>query len=219
MMSGRLVVWQPVYYPKLHYLARLARADEFVVFDTAEFSRQSRQHRAPIEYGGKTWLTIPIHHGDDSSSLREVKIDMSKKWGRKHLMTLQAKYGGNASDMFADLYESLDTDATLNDITVPLLLRLLEQFDIEIAVTRASELDVPYERGEPSEFLARVTEHLGYETYYCGKRAYENYLQQDPFEQRGIAIETQDWEPTWSDGNTICLDALFGSSNPAQYVE
>ncbi|KAA9410365.1 hypothetical protein EGO51_11315 [Haloarcula hispanica] len=217
-MTGSLVVWQPVYYPNLHFLARLNQAEEFVIFDTAEFSRQSRQHRAPIKFGGKKWLTIPILHDSDHEAITEAKLDMSQKWPKKHLKTIKSKYGGNAPAPFGEIYNELDEGSTLPDITVPLIRELIDLFEIDIKMYSASELDVPYTKGEPSNYLARLTEELGHTTYLCGQRAYENYLDQEPFKQRGIDIEIQNWEPDWKDGNVICLDVLYEAESPATHI-
>jgi len=217
-MSRTLVVWQPLYYPKLHYFARLAEADHFVIFDDAEFSRQSPQHRAPIQYGGKKWLTIPVKHTGETQQIFDAEIDMSQHWGRKHLNTLTAKYGGDASERFEHHYDSLDSEANLPDLTVPLLEHLLDIFDIEVELHLSSEVPVLYEKSSSTEYLVNLTEHLDCDRYYCGKRACEAYLDLDQFDAHDLTVETQDWEPRWTDGNVVCLDVVFGAETPRAHI-
>jgi hypothetical protein len=214
-----IVVYQPCYYPKLHYMARIQDADVFVVFDDTEFSRQSPQHRAPVEFGESSWLTIPVKHSGDDRQIRETPVDMSQNWRKNHLKTLMAKYGGGAEHEFEEHYHRLEEDAKLSDITVPLLKSLIEKFDIETEVVLSSELNSDYERGEPSEYLLEVVKELNGDRYICGERAYQNYLKEQLFSNEGIDIQIQDWEPKWEDGNVCCLDVLFSSDNPEKIVK
>lgn len=218
-MSDKIVVWQPLYFPNLHYLARLNEADLFVVFDNAEFSRQSRQHRVPIQFGGRKWLTIPIKQDGESKQIRDVWIDTSEYWWKKHRKTIKAKYGGDAPAPFKSVYElELGQECTLDEFTIPLLRQVIDMFDIDIRIERASEVDIPYTKGNASDYLARVTDHFGSTTYYCGKNAYESYLNPDPFDRLNIDIEVQDWEAQWPEGNVTCLDVIYNTDNPSDYI-
>ncbi|WP_336329153.1 WbqC family protein [Haloarcula sp. CGMCC 1.2071] len=218
-MSRVMTVWQPLYLPKLHYFARLARSDVFVIFDDAEFTRSSRQHRTKIDFQNSKWLTIPVKRSDDTMRINEAPLDMSQDWISKHTGTLQAKYGGGATDILGEYYDRIDDDSHLSEITVPLLKRLLEAFDIDIEIYHSSTLDVPYKKGEPSVYNARLTDHFDCDTYFCGANAYNAYLREEPFEARDLDIRVQDWKCPWPDGNVIALDALFGTDDHRQYIE
>jgi hypothetical protein len=217
-MTGTATVWQPLYFPKLHYLARLAKSDVFVIFDNAEFSRSSRQHRTQIDFQNKTWLTIPIKRSTTTVSLDNARVDMSQDWIAQHLGTLQAKYGGDVRTMFEEYYTDLNETSTVIDITVPTLKRVVQEFDIDVDIYRSSELDVPYRKGNASEYNARLANHFDCDVYFCGQNAYEGYLDTDPFEKRNIDIRTQDWNCPWNAGNVICLDVLFNVSKPQNYI-
>lgn len=112
-MGGIVAAYQPHYYPKLHYLARARQADVFVIYDDVQFSRGSAQHRAPIEYQGKEWLTVPVRHTGVDTSIDEAQIDMSEPWPVSHLRTLVGKYGAAAEEL-APFYERLC--ATIVDV-------------------------------------------------------------------------------------------------------
>lgn len=217
-MDDRIVVWQPVYFPKLHYLARIQDADVFVIFDSAEFSRQSRQHRTQIEYREVDWLTIPVHH-DGTVRIKNARIDMAKHWGKKHLKTLQVKYGGTAPSPYEPLYDALTNDARLTDIVIPTLLKTIDLFDIDIDIYLSSRIELEYKKGDASNYLARLTENFNCDTYYCGKNAYESYLDDAPFNQRDIEIGIQDWESSWPEGNVNCLDVIYQAENPTEYIK
>lgn len=113
--------------------------------------------------------------------------------------------------------DELMADVKLVDLTIPLLEELLERFDVTSTVVRSSELDVEHP-GDASVYLARMTEVLDGDGYLSGGVGYENYLDEGPFDERGIDVLVQDWEPTWEGGNVCSLDVLFGSDDPGRYI-
>lgn len=218
-MTVRTVIYQPCYYPKLHYLSRINNADEFIIFDDVEFSRRSRQHRAEINFGDKRWLTIPIQHAGSDIQINEALIDNSQRWQDKHIGTLQHKYGGGVG-LFEPYYEetrALD-DPRLADFTIDILLELLNQFEVDTTIHRSSEMPISHP-GDPSEYLAALTEYVSGTVYVCGQRAYNEYLDDSAFEKRDIEIEIQNWEPEWPDGNVCSLDVLYNSDDPARFIQ
>lgn len=122
-MPTTVAVYQPRYFPRLHYLARIRRADVFVVYDDVEFSRRSRQHRAPIEFQNRDWLTAPVKHNGGDSCINEAKLDMSTPWIKEHVETLLHKYGDVAEGLeqhYLDLLPfvpSLEAARTISDET------------------------------------------------------------------------------------------------------
>lgn len=217
-MTVSVAVYQPRYYPRLHYLARAEMADKFVLYDDVEFSRQSPQHRARIDFGGRTWLTVPVKHTGNDTIIRNAEIDMDQRWRSTHTNTLMAKYGGNAAAEFESFYEALDDTAQLVDLTIPILHDLFDRFEVDTEIVKSSTLS--YDRtDDPSENLARLVSDLGGDEYVSGGRGYENYLDEEPFEARKIGVHVQDWTSTWTDGNVCALDVLFEAENPPEYIK
>lgn len=141
---------------------------------------------------------------------------------------LESDGGANANDVeWVSLHElwsfagitvdELMEDVKLVDLTVPLLEELFERFDVTSTVVRSSELDVEHP-GDASEYLARITEAFDGDSYLSGGVGYENYLDEGPFDDRGIDVLVQDWEPTWDEGNVCSLDVLFGADDPGRYI-
>lgn len=218
-MPDSVAIYQPRYYPRLHYLARASQSDVFVLLDDVEFSRRSRQHRAEISLGSQQWLTIPVKHEDDDVLINEAEVDTSSRFGEKHYGTLQHKYGSDA-EILEPFYQGVDDRETLRlvEITVPTLLEVFDRFGIDTEVVRSSELDADHP-GNASEYLARLVDAVDGSTYVSGETGYENYLEEEPFERRGLDVTVQQWAPEWEDGNVCCLDVLFNSSSPETYVE
>jgi hypothetical protein len=105
----------------------------------------------------------------------------------------------------------------LTDFIVPLLEYLFDEFNIESEIVLASEL--PIDTGDdPSKYLARLTEYFGGTNYLSGKFGANEYLDEDIFNKRDIEVSVQDWTPSWERGNVCCLDVLYNSSEPGQYI-
>ena len=216
-MAGTTVIYQPCYFPKLHYLARVNSADDFIIFDDVEFSRRSRQHRAEIDFHGKQWLTIPVKH-TGTTLLKNAKIDNSGRWQEKHQKTLKHKYGTESS-LFDEYFEASATqdDSNLIDFTTDTLFELFNQFDVETSVHWSSKIPVEHP-GDPSEYLAALTEYVSGDTYLCGQGVYDGYLDTSFFDSRGIKVKTQNWDSEWEGGNVCSLDVLFNTDNPEEYI-
>lgn len=124
----------------------------------------------------------------------------------------------------ASLWEITDVDPTelmgdvgLVELTIPVLLELFGRFGVESTVVRSSEVPVDHP-GDPSEYQARLTEHFEGDRYLSGRVGYENYLDEGPFEARGIDVVVQEWTPSWEDGNVCALDVLYGAETPERHV-
>lgn len=119
--------------------------------------------------------------------------------------------------------EGVDPNDTLGEVnvvelTIPILVSLFGRFDIETTVVRSSELPVEYP-GDPSTYLACLTEYADCDRYLTGSTAVENYLDERPFADRGQEIQVQNWSPPWEDGNVCVLEVLYGADNPADVID
>lgn len=101
----QITIYQPRYFPQLHYFNRMLSVDTFVFLDNAQYTKSLRQKTpngekrivsyqsdTPIKTAqGETLLTIPIcHHG--YSRLDETQIDYSQKWHKKHMTIMKSAY-------------------------------------------------------------------------------------------------------------------------------
>ncbi len=115
----RITIYQPRYFPQLHYFNRILSSDVFVILDGAQYTKslvhhedsgKSRRHTSyqsdtPIKLSqGMYLLTIPVRH-DGLLPLRATTIDYMHKWVPKHLATIKTAYG--RSPYFSPLFSSL----------------------------------------------------------------------------------------------------------------
>lgn len=109
-------------------------------------------------------------------------------------------------------------DTGLTELTIPLLEELFHRFDVTSDVVRSTELPVEHP-GDPSRYQARLTEYLDGDCYLSGEVGYEEYLDEEPFDERGIDVLVQEWTPDWEDGNVCALDVLYSTEDPGRYIE
>jgi len=214
---NRVVIYQPYYFPKLHYLARVNKAQEFIIFDDVKLMTPSEHHRTEIEFGSKQWLTVPIR-GSGNVQIKDAEVNTTERWPDQHYKTLKHKYGQGV-EIFEKYYNTWarQDELKLTEVTVPLLKELLVHFEIDVNIRRSSEIDI--HGADASEYLARLTEWVDGDQYFCGRTAYDAYLDESAFKSRNIELQIQDWEPQWPDGNAVCLDVLFNSETPEEYVQ
>jgi hypothetical protein len=90
----KCAIMQPTYLPWTGYFALIASVDVFLFLDDVEFSRQSWQQRNRIKsQKGPQWLSVPARlSGRSHQLIREVEIDNSQPWRRRHCNSILMSY-------------------------------------------------------------------------------------------------------------------------------
>lgn len=192
-------IHQPQYLPWLGYLSKLDAADVFVIYDDTQYKHDEWQNRNRIRTAtGVQWLTVPVHHSQ-GELIRDVAIDNSRPWARKHANALSTHYGRTTfykenarefQNLYAARWERL---ADLNLATIELLCRLL---GIDTRIVHSSELK--YE-GRATDALISICRNVGADTYLSGPGG-RDYLEAGKFSgQSGVALCFHDFDhPTYA---------------------
>lgn len=198
-----VAVHQPNYLPYLGFFHKMSLADVFVLYDTAQFSKNDFHNRNRIKTPrGAAWLTVPVRR-PGFRPIREVSIDGTKPWADNHWRTILTNYAkAGYIDSVAAKFEGVyrrkwDLLAPLNES----LIRVLgDAIGLETELLRASELDVP-DTLPPSERLAEITRLAGGDAYLSGIGGLD-YLDTAAFEGLGLLLQRfrhprypQLWEP------------------------
>ncbi len=103
----RLSGYQPQYFPRLHYLARILSADVFAIADQVQFVRahkypepgggyhrdKSYQADTPIKTSrGIGLLTVPVKH-EGFKPINQTPIAYDNRWPEKHIKGIASSYG------------------------------------------------------------------------------------------------------------------------------
>jgi len=181
---------QPNLLPWAGYMAKLQRADVFVIADTVQYVKQNFINRCKVsEKNGGQWLSIPVlRHGKLGQTEREVKCDYAQNWVGKFCRGLRYRYG--KSPLFPRLGEKLlDEFAThhdhLLDLNVALLKILMNELGINTPVYLLSELGVT--SNDKCGRIIAITNAVKCTHYLAGKGGSKGYLTSRPFEKAGLS--------------------------------
>jgi hypothetical protein len=190
-----VVILQPSYLPWLGYLAQFHRADVFVVYDDVQYDSHSWRNRNRIKTAtGAQWLTVPVHkHGRDWPTNREIEIDNSQNWRRKHLLSIRQNYSRAA--FFSQYFPPFEAILSqpwerLLDLNMAVLQALAAALEIERTICFSSQLGVG---GSNVERLIGICKALRADRFYEGA-AGRNYIDDQRFADAGIEIEYQDYK-------------------------
>ena len=121
-LSMRLTGYQPQYFPRLHYFARILDSDIFTISDYLQYVRKhaypgkdgtakrgpSYQAHTPLKTrDGILLLDIPIKKGgiEGRQALNEAQIDYASHWQQKHLNSIHNFY--MRAPRYKDVFPSL----------------------------------------------------------------------------------------------------------------
>lgn len=191
-MTVRLAIHQPQYLPWLGYLAKLDRADVFVLLDTVQFKKNEWQNRNRIRTAqGWQYLTVPVLH-EFPQRVDRVRINNQTDWRRKHVQALETHYGkAPYYDRYAPVFGELLAREweTLSLLNEAVLSALTEAFGITTPIVKASQYEA---REEPTGRLVDLCKALGADRYLAGAGG-RDYMNHEEFEAAGIAVEFQDF--------------------------
>jgi hypothetical protein len=82
------------YLPCLEYFCRLMQFDEVILNVHEPYSRQTYRNRCRVLTANKVdVLTVPVKNRGEGCMIRDVRIDYSQDWHRRHWGCLQSAYG------------------------------------------------------------------------------------------------------------------------------
>lgn len=187
----RLAAHQPQYMPWLGYFDKMDRVDLFVLLDTVQYKKNEWQNRNRIRTAkGWQWLTVPVRYRYPMM-IREVGIDETSPWRRKHREALRIQYaraphvGWMLDEIDPVLREPCGSLAQLNTHTVRILAGLL---GVRTPIVLSSSVDgIP--QGADDRLIA-LCHHFGCRTYLAGTGG-RDYMDIGAYRRAGIEVEFQ----------------------------
>jgi RimJ/RimL family protein N-acetyltransferase len=182
-----VAIHQPNFFPWLGFFDKVERADTFVLFDSAEFSKGSRTNRVEVLVGGEPrWITAPVQRAGIGGPIKDVLTDAQRDWRGKILKTLRQNYSG------VDAVEELVgyEEPRLAAYNEHAIRRLAETLGIATPIVRASDLEVD---GRATELLIGIVRAVGGGAYLAGGGA-GGYQEDERFAAAGIELIPQDFQ-------------------------
>ncbi len=179
--------------PWLGYFDKMDRADVFVFLDTVQFKKNEFQNRNKIKGSdGGQWLTVPVHH-NYGQKIRDVTINNTVKWQKKHMMGLISCYKkASFFDMYIEKFEALlarpwEWLSGLNIECVKLIASIL---GIEAKFITASDLgDITEDRDLR---LIEIVKKVGGDIYLAGGGG-RDYMDLEVYKKAGVGVEFQEF--------------------------
>ncbi len=148
----RIAIYQPRYFPQLHYFNRMFSSDIFVILESAQYTKSlvqstdkgkerktSYQAATPIKSPqGLILLGIPIRHFG-YQSINQAQISYVEPWPNKHLVQIKLAYQKSPyfSKFFPQIQKLLsvqyDNLASLNKKTIFWGIASLLECDLPVA--------------------------------------------------------------------------------------
>ncbi len=184
----KVAILQSNYIPWRGYFDLIAYADEFILFDTAQYTRRDWRNRNQIKTPkGREWITIPVD-GDRSMKICEVSA-ISNEWREKHWRTFEVNYKRaacfrEASLLLEPLYLSQNTER-LSEINEAFIRAICDYLGIATTITHS--MDYQLVDGK-SERILGLCQQVGATTYVSGPAA-KAYLDETLFVANNIEVE------------------------------
>lgn len=176
------------FLPGLSVIEKLRASDCVVWMDEMQYERHGFVNRNVLADG--TRLTIPVSEHDTFEAINRVKIsDPTFRARRKIAKTLEIRLGPTLSFPYTKhLRRPYQLLAGLN---AALLRELLQ--DLDIACEQHFQSHLGTGRYEATSVgLAEMVEELGGTVWLSGPSG-RNYLDEAPFNERGIEVRYFDW--------------------------
>jgi hypothetical protein len=187
-----LSVHQPQYLPWLGYFHKIFSSDHFVYLDCVQYKEREFQNRNRIGTSdGWIWLTVPVISSSCGRQvMREVRIDNSFPWRRKHRESIRNCYAGCPYfERYFSFFESVYSSGwnLLIDLNVHIIAFLAREFGIRTPVSYESLVGTSSLK---SERIVELCVKLGAQTYLSGQGG-KAYLEESRFKQEHILVEYQ----------------------------
>jgi hypothetical protein len=189
-MSKSIVINQSNYLPWKGYFDNIALADEFVVYDCVQYTRQDWRNRNQIKtQHGLQWLTVPVKiDGLYDQLIEETRIE-GNRWAIKHWRSIKQNYGKQpgfhlVEEFLGDLFANMSFE-WLSELNLHLIESIMNVLNIDTRIRSTEEFSFD---GDPTERLVQICQQAGATRYLSGPAA-KAYLREELFAAAGIEVD------------------------------
>jgi len=191
----RVAIMQPSYLPYLGYFDLIKRSDVFVVYDDVQYTKNDWRNRNRIKTPqGEMWLTIPLEN-TCKRRLNAVWLPEKDQWREKHIKALCMNYArAKRFDGYMDLVEVWIRNGycRLSDYCHHIAVQAATIFGIDAKYEHSSNLG--FTELTKTDRLVAICKSLGADEYLSPNGS-KPYLEPRKFEDAGIRLIWQDYEP------------------------
>lgn len=189
-----VAIVQSNYVPWKGYFDLIGLVDEFVIYDTMQYTKRDWRNRNVIKAaGGPMWLTIPVETKGRFRQRIDETVVSDPSWAERHWKTLQSSYArapcfNSVHPEIEALYRAPQPDH-LSDINRRFIEALCRMLGITTRITSSADYNCS---GQRSERLLNICTAAGATSYLSGPSA-RAYLDVDLFAKAGVGVEFMDY--------------------------
>jgi hypothetical protein len=191
----KVAIVQSNYIPWKGYFDLIAAADEFILYDDAQYTRSDWRNRNKIKTPqGLRWLTVPVTiKGKFPQLIREAEIS-GNAWQEKHWKNFCQYYGRAphfkaVAERLAPYYHERRF-THLSDLNRSLTEMICDYLRIDTKITRSSDYALPEGR---TQRIVSLCAQAGATEYISGPAA-RGYIEPELFQAAGIALRWFDYD-------------------------
>ena len=194
-----IVIIQSNYIPWRGYFAMIAQADELILLDSVQYTKNDWRNRNIIKTpAGPQWLTIPVVRRFPQA-IDQARI-AGTDWAERHIRAIEQNYrrarafDETSSWLFSRLRTAADF-SLLTEVNAWLLGEICRRLAITSTIRRCTDIFSREDLAnmEPTERLVHLCNATGATRYLTGPAA-RDYLREDEFEQAGIDVKWMDYD-------------------------
>lgn len=188
-----VAIHQPCYLPWLGYLHKIWFSDVFVLHDNVQYTKKSFIKRVlirkPHSAGESDYLILPLKQHSDFDLIKDIRVDNSQDWRRKHLVKMTEAYRGapHFGRYFPAIERMFGETAgmeSLTDVIEKGIRLLMELLECRTRLVRSSALPVG---GQKSEYNLNLVKQFDGKVYYSGSVAV-GYQSDEEYRAAGVAL-------------------------------
>ena len=189
----KIGIIQPSYIPWRGYFDFIHEVDVFVFLDDVQFTDRSwrSRNRIKVKNGPTVWVSVPTLR-QQKQLIKDVRIDKTQAWCRRHLETFRRNYGRevNFEKYFNEIAEIYNKDHDfVSDLNIELTGKIAELLRINTRLLRSSSIP---SQGTKDQKLIQIMQHLGACHYVSGPAA-QSYLKPELWREAGIKLTFKDY--------------------------
>lgn len=201
-------VMQPYFLPYFEHFRLMAACDQWVVFDTAQFTRKTwmTRNRVLNREKGTAYISLPVQHTGLDTPVRDALLDNGQNWRDKLFGRLRV-YEREApcyAAVIAGLTDALADDfRTVTEVNVALLRWACRELGITTPLRLCSEMAVPFpENCGPGDWALHVAKAVG-ATEYRNPSGGRALFDPDLYARNGVTLSFHEHRPQTYDTGSL----------------
>ena len=190
-----VVILQSNYIPWKGYFDLLHEADEFILYDTMQYTRRDWRNRNQIKTPqGVKWLSIPVEtKGKYLDPINQIEV-ANDHWAEEHWNSIKSSYSkapcfSEVSPAIEAMYTRMSTERRLSLINRECIQSIADMLGINTRITWAS--DYPAFEGKTARLVSLCKASSA--TKYISGPAAKDYIEPSLFENAGIELTFKDY--------------------------